>query len=106
MYTRIVEVTLKPGKLEEARTLMNREIAPALKTQTGFVDGMGLVSDTDPNTLLSITFWHTKSEADRYNTTNFPKLIGMLEPMIAKYTVHTYNVENSTVHKSAAGKAA
>ncbi len=106
MYARIVEVTLKPGKLDEARNTMNREVAPALKTQTGFVDGMGLVSDTDTNTLLSITFWHTKAEADRYNTSNFPKLIGMLEPMITKYTVKTFNVENSTVHKIAAGKAA
>jgi quinol monooxygenase YgiN len=106
MYTRIVEVTLKPGKLDEARTMMNREIAPALRTQTGFVDGLSLVSDTDPNTLLSITMWHTKAEADRYNTANFPKLIGMLEPLLTRYTVKTFNVENSSFHKIAAGRAA
>ncbi len=106
MYTRIVEITLKPGKLNEARDMMNREVAPVLRTQTGFVDSIALVSDTDQNTIVSITMWHTKAEAERYNNAQFPRLIEMIEPMMTRYNVKTFTVESSTFHKIAAGKAA
>jgi quinol monooxygenase YgiN len=106
MHARIAEITAKPDKLNEVRNTMNRDIAPVLKKQTGFVDAIALVSDTAPNTIVSITIWHTKAEADRYGNTQFPKFTEMLNPLITGYTVRTYQVENSTFHKIAAGKVA
>jgi heme-degrading monooxygenase HmoA len=106
MYTRIVEMTIKPGKQDELRNTMQRDVLPVLKKQPGFVDTVALVSDTDQNTLLSITFWHTRNEAERYHKDVFPTLINTLTQAITHHTVRTFNVEASTVHKIAAGKAA
>lgn len=106
MYTRIVEITVKPDKLNEVRTILNRDIHPVMKKQTGYVDGIGLISDTDPNSVVSISLWHTKAEAERYHTAQFPKFMETLNPLITKHTVRTYHVEHSTFHKIAAGKAA
>ena len=107
MYTRTVEVTTESGKAQELTTLINDKVLPILKKQTGFVDETVLVSDTEPNRGLAISFWNTKQDAERYQKEQYPAIQEMIRPLLdAEPVVRTFNVDSSTTHKIAASKAA
>ncbi len=107
MYTRIVETHLKPGKKEEVVSRLTAEILPVLQSQPGFVDLIGLSDEHDPDRLLAISFRKTKQDAERYSRANFERVIDLIRASLMKSpTVQTYEVESSTTHRIAAGKAA
>jgi heme-degrading monooxygenase HmoA len=107
MFTRIVEMTTKNGKAREVSRTINDKILSLLRNQPGFVDEVILISDQDPDRLLALSFWNTRQDAERYNRETYPRVIEVLGNLIqgAPY-VQTFDVEHSTVHKIAAGKAA
>ena len=107
MYTRIVECTVKPDKREEFNTRMRNEILPLLRKQPGFVDELNLRHEIDQERLVAISFWHTKEDAESYRRDTFPKIQDILKPLLkTQPEVETFNVEDSTIHRIAAGKAA
>ncbi len=107
MFTRIVECHVKPGKRQEATTRMNNEILPILQKQPGFVDMIGLSHEHDPERLVALSFWKSKEDAERYSREHFSHVSEILKPFLTTPpTVETYNVEASTSHHIAAGKAA
>jgi heme-degrading monooxygenase HmoA len=107
MFTRTVEVTTKPGKAKELSNTINDKVLPILKKQAGFVDETLLVSDTEPNRGLAISFWNTKEDAERYQKDQYPAIHEMIRPLLdADPVVRTFNVDTSTTHKIAATKAA
>lgn len=107
MFTRIVEVTTKPGKSSEVANAINEKILPFLRQQPGFLDETVLTSETESNRVLGISFWKTKEDAERYSREQFPKVNEILADLIETTPmVRTYHVHTSTPHKIAAGKAA
>jgi quinol monooxygenase YgiN len=108
MFTRVAEVSVKPDKREEFFNLVHNELQPTLKAQPGFVDAVGLISDTDPNSALSIVFWTNKQEADRfYSGITYTKLLDKLRPLMkTDPRVRTCTVDTSTFHNIARGRAA
>ena len=107
MFTRTVEVTTKSGKAKELSNTLNDKVLPILKKQAGFVDETVLVSDTEPNRVLALSFWNTKEDAERYHREQYPAIHEMIRPLLdAEPVVRTFNVDNSTTHKIAASKAA
>jgi len=107
MFTRTVEVTTKSGKAKELSNAINEKVLPILKKQSGFVDETLLVSDTEPNRVLAISFWNTKEDAERYHKEQYPAIHEMIRHLLdADPVVRTFNVDTSTTHKIAATKAA
>ena len=107
MFTRVVEVQAKSGKAKElAKTIYDKAL-PILRGQTGFVDEVVLVSDTEPDHLLALSFWNRQQDAERYNKEQYPKVNELIAHLVATApAVKTFNVDSSTTHKIAAGKAA
>ena len=107
MFTRTVEVTTKSGKARELATVINDKVLPILKKQTGFVDETVLVSEPEPDRVLAISFWNKKEDAERYQKEQYPAVQEMIRHLLdSKPVVRTFNVDSSTQHKIAAGKAA
>jgi heme-degrading monooxygenase HmoA len=107
MFTRTVEITTKSGKARELATIINDKVLPILKKQAGFVDETVLASDTDTNRVLALSFWNSKEDADRYNREQYPAIHEMMRHLLeADPVVRTFNVDSSTTHRIAAGKAA
>ena len=107
MFTRIVELTTKPGKNKQVPDTINEKVLPILKKQKGFVDETVLVSDKDDNRVLGLSFWNTKEDAEQYHRAGYPKVQEMLRPLLeAEPVIRTFDVHTSTSHKIAAGKAA
>ncbi len=54
-----------------------------------------------------MTFWKTKDDAETfYKTPEFMKIFDRIKTLVDNRQVRTFNVETSTFHKIAAGKAA
>jgi quinol monooxygenase YgiN len=107
MYTRVVEINCKPGRSKELTDTIHEKVVSVLKKQRGFVDETILVSDTDPNRVLGLSYWNSKEEAERYHQEQYPKVREMLQPLLeGEPVIQTFDVHTSTPHRIAAGKAA
>ena len=107
MFTRVVELTTKPGKNKQLSETINDKVLPILKKQKGFVDETVLVSDTEDNRVLSLSFWNSKEDAERYQREQYPAIHEMVRHLLeAEPIIRTFNVDSSTTHRIAAGKAA
>ena len=100
MFTRTVEVTSKSGKARELTSTINDKVLPILKKQAGFVDETLLVSETEPNQILALSFWNSKEDAERYQREQYPAIHEMVRHLLeAEPVIRTFNVESSTTHK-------
>jgi len=107
MFTRTVEVTTKSGKAKELSNTINERVLPILKKQAGFVDETVLVSDTEPSRVLALSFWNSREDAERYHREQYPAIHEMVRHLLeAEPVIRTFNVDSSTTHRIAAGKAA
>jgi heme-degrading monooxygenase HmoA len=107
MFTRTVAIHTKRGKGKELSTVMNEKVLPLLRRQPGFVDEITLVSSTNPDQMLALSFWQSEHNAKEYNTTQFSTIRQIVDPFLdSPPTVKTFNVDTSTFHKIALGKAA
>lgn len=56
---------------------------------------------------MAISFWKTREDAERHHRENFSRIQDVVKPYLkGSIKVETYNVEDSTIHRIAAGKAA
>ena len=107
MYTRVVELTCKPGKARELSETINDKVLPILKKQAGFVDEAVLVSDTESTRILGLSFWNKREDAERYHREQYPKINEILKPLLeTEPMIRTFDVHTSTTHRITAGKAA
>ena len=107
MFTRVVELTSKAGKARELCNTIDDKVLPILKRQAGFVDVTVIVSDTDPNHVLALSFWNAREDAQRYEREQFDAVQKTVQHLLETAPeVSTFNVHTSTAHKVAAEKAA
>ena len=107
MFTRVVEIHTKTGKARDFNATLNEKVLPILKKESGFVDEITLVSSTEPDRILALSFWESEKDAVRYNNEQFPKVNEIIRPLLETGPkVETFNVDISTMHKIATGKAA
>jgi heme-degrading monooxygenase HmoA len=66
-----------------------------------------LVSDPEPNRVLALSFWNSREDAERYQRDQYPAIHQMVRHLLeTEPLIRTFNVDSSTTHKIAAGKAA
>jgi heme-degrading monooxygenase HmoA len=107
MFTRVVEISSKPGKSQEVANTINEKVLPILRQQAGFLDETILTSDMEPNRVMALSFWKTKEDAERYQREHYAKVTEILSNLMeSPPSVRTFNVHTSTPHKIVAGKAA
>ena len=107
MFTRAVELISKSSKSTELSKTINDAVLPILQKQQGFMDEMVLVSDTEPDRILALSFWKTKEDAERYQREQFKNVHDKVRHLLeTEPNVRTFEVHTSTGHKIAAGKAA
>jgi heme-degrading monooxygenase HmoA len=107
MFTRIVESHVKPEKKDELENRLRNEVLSVLQKQPGFVDLITLESEEESERLVSISFWNTKQDAERYHREQYPRIVEMLKPLLKRDPkVDTFSVEHSTAHRIATEKVA
>jgi len=107
MYTRVVELTSKSGKARHLCNTIDDKVLPILKRQVGFVDETVIVSDTEPDRVLVLSFWHTRADAQRYEREQFDAVQKTVQHLLETAPViRTFDVHSSTAHKLAPERAA
>lgn len=106
MYSRVLQCHVQPNKFDEFRTALNNTVLPELENQPGFVDVLE-TSDAATGEFVCVSLWETREDADRWGNTTFNELARDLAPLLAgPPTVRTLQVETSSMHNIAKGKAA
>ena len=107
MFTRFVECHVKPDKKDDFNNKLRNDVLAILQKQPGFVDLFGLVSESDPDRVIPVSFWNSKQDAERYHREQFSRIAEMLKPVLKREPmVDTFNVDTWTTRRIAAGKAA
>jgi quinol monooxygenase YgiN len=107
MFTRIVECYVKREKAEEFRDRMKNLVLPVLQSQPGFVDLIALSSEDEPERTVSISLWNSRADADRYHEAHYEQIMNSVRGLLVdEPSIEFYNVEASTAHRIAVGKAA
>ena len=107
MFTRVVELNGKPGKSEQLTNTFNEKILPILEKQPGFQDEIVLLSDTDSDRALGISFWDTQEDAELYHREQFQKIQDSIRHLLSgEPIVRTFNVLSYVGKKIGVKKAA
>jgi len=101
MFARSVSFHLKPGRSAAFTQVLDKEIVPMLRKQTGFQDEIALVAPNGADA-VAISVWDRKENADNYARTAYPGVLTALNAVLeGTPQVLTYEVLNSTFHKNA-----
>jgi quinol monooxygenase YgiN len=107
MYARMIQFTAKPGQGKDLSKVMQERGLPTLKQLPGFIDALGLNSDTESNQFVGLTIWKSKEDADRALAGQGQQLLESIRPLLAgEPSIRTFNVETSTMHQVGVGRAA
>lgn len=82
MYARIVEFVPRAEKKDEFVHVMKNEVLPILKKQAGFLDILPLFPEMKNEKVVNITLWMEKRDAERYEKEVFPRIEGILRPLL------------------------
>ena len=99
MFARQVSFRLKSNMVSDYTETFEAEILPLLRKQKGFKDEISLSNPGSPDA-IAISLWENKADAEAYNTTTYPTVLKIAEPMIeARPKVQTFELVTSTLHK-------
>jgi len=100
MFARSVSFHLKPGRSAAFTQVLDKEIVPMLRKQTGFQDEIALVAPNGADA-VAISVWDRKENAENYARTAYPGVLTALNAVIeGTPQVITYDALNSTFHKN------
>ena len=106
MFTRIVELTSKPGKNKQLADTIDEKVLPILKKQKGFVDETVFVSDKEDNRVLAQGFWNTKEDAEEYHRAEYQKVHETIRHLLeSEPVIRTFNVHSSTKPQDRRGQS-
>lgn len=107
MFSRVVAVRTKEGKARQLAKTIEEKILPILESQTGFVDEVVLLSDTEPDQILALSFWKNPEDAERYTHEQFPRVNELIAHLIESAPVsRTFIVDAFSSHGVVAGEKA
>jgi hypothetical protein len=102
MYSRNESIRLKPDSAPEFARLLEKEIFPLLRKQTGFKDEISFVSP-ERNEAMTVSFWDNLDDAEFYNHVAYLDVLRVLSKVLdGMPTTATFEVANSTSHQIAA----
>ena len=94
-FARNVHFTVRNGKVDEFKRLMNTEILPLVKKEKGFCQDLTLLGG---NTGMSVSLWDDRACAETYNTKTYPEVLKKLSPVLeGTPRVDTYDTIFTTI---------
>jgi len=102
MIARSVSFHLKPGRAADFTKLLDKDIIPMLRKQKGFQDEIAFVTAGGADA-VGISVWDLKENAETYARNGYPGVLTALKDVVeGTPQVQTYEVCNSTFHKTVA----
>jgi len=93
---------LKANVAPEFNRVIENEILPLLRKQTGFRDEITFVAP-ERSEAVAISIWETKENCENYNRTGYPEVLKIVSKFVEGTSkVDTFELTSSTLHKLAA----
>jgi hypothetical protein len=104
MYARNVSLNLKANSQSEFVRMLEKDVLPVLRKQSGFKDEITFVAPNGTDA-LAISLWEKRENADAFSRDAYPAVLQSLATVIdGTPRVETYEVKNSTFHKIASAQ--
>ncbi len=94
MFARVFQAQFKPETFDTYNSKLKPEIINTLQKQPGFVDAISLTHENNPQKVVVVTFWKTRSDLTNYERNTAPRIREQLTPYL---TTTTPTIENCTV---------
>ena len=78
-FARNVHFSVKTGKVDVFKRLMNTEVLPLLKKESGFRQDLTVMNS---NTGMSTSVWDDRASAETYDTKTYPDVLKKLNPVL------------------------
>jgi len=96
MFARIVEFIPRLEQKEQFVKVLQNEVLPILKKQTGFLEILPFFPETKTEKMITISLWAEKRDAERYEREMYPKVEAILKPYLTTPVCFKYyNLEPS-----------
>ena len=97
-----MSMKLKANVAPEFNRVIENEILPLLRKQTGFRDEITFVAP-ERSEAVAISIWETKENCENYNRTGYPEVLKIVSKFVEGTSkVDTFELTSSTLHKLAA----
>jgi heme-degrading monooxygenase HmoA len=94
LNARAVEFVAKPGREQQLRNCMRREVAEILKRQSGFAGIFVLTSHKEPRLIRVLSLWDTAPQSTENQWEDSPAVRKLVAALIdVRVKVHTYEAE-------------
>ena len=101
MFARRVSFHLKPNSIADFTQRLDNEVIPLLRKQKGFQNEITFVVPGGTEA-FGISLWDRAENAESYNRGTYPEVVKILARVVeGTPKVETYEVSNSTFHKTA-----
>ncbi|MCA9922160.1 MAG: hypothetical protein KC421_07305 [Anaerolineales bacterium] len=94
MYSRVISVYAKPGRLEDVKQLIEKSIMPAARRYAGFHYWCQM-SSPETNKMMSITLWGNESDMNAFGNKELAQIMTQLQLLIEVDTLamETFHVD-------------
>jgi len=83
MYSHVIELRAKPGLAKDLiNAIRDQAIPQVIRGSEGFVDEIVLLSETDPSYVTAISFWRSKTDAERFYADGFSRVSALLQDFL------------------------
>ena len=107
MYARMIQLTAKPGRGKELVDTMVQRPLSVLEQQPGFVEGIALIPETEPDQFIGLSIWKSKADADRFAEGPGQQQLESYKPLLqGEPTFRSFQLAASTVLNTRARGAA
>jgi hypothetical protein len=92
MFARMISLITLPAKRSELCEVIEYQIAPLVRCQTGFIDYLTLISDEEPRVVVAISLWKKREHAEVFARDLAPMVLHSLQPLLqAEPRVRTFD---------------
>lgn len=100
MFARTLTMQLKPNSAPDFTRLVDSDLIPMLRKNSGFCDEIVLVN-SDATSAVAVSLWDSKEHAENYSRTGYPEVAKTLARVIeGSPKIEVYQVSNLTFQKA------
>jgi heme-degrading monooxygenase HmoA len=106
MFARILDMKTKRGQARALCTVIEQKGLPIVAKYTGFLDGMCLIPEEAPDSVLAMSFWENREAAEKYRTEGYRTVAEVYQPFLeGGIRVRSCDVPVAIGYKARAAKA-
>lgn len=106
MFARILEMRTKRGQARGLCTAIEQRAMPIVGKYAGFVDGLCLISEEMPDSVLAVSFWQDREAAEKFRIQGYPGIAEIYLPFLdGAIRVRGYEVPVALTYQAQAAKA-